>query len=296
MESTLTKYSPYTTDTMSLEAIAAIDDTYSYHVRDYLNYCADRGDIEVTEENVHDYFADLNESTYAAGTIRIKRQAVKKRIRQLLEHAPIDTQIRIDRYLHNIDHFGDTRAPKVASTAVRHDKVVSESERMILIAATTYRLGLCIEFLWSTGCRVNEMTGVRIGDCKREGDIVDIRVVGKGNKERHVILTPSLFDKIRDYFRGEEYLFETQTGRRYVNRYISDQIRKLGRRTLGRTIAAHSFRHSFATRKIRQTGNLKGVSEYMGHSSTAITANMYDHNLLSAGDILEPEIIAAVAE
>lgn len=56
-------------------------------------------------------------------------------------------------------------------------------------------------------------------------------------------------------------------------------------------VISDTYRHSFCTRKIRQTGNLKGVSEYVGHSSTAITANMYDHNLLSAGDILEAELV-----
>ena len=172
---------------MSFDALAAIDDTYSYHLRDYLSFCAGRGDNR--------------------------------------------------------------------------------------------RLGLMIEFLWSTGCRVNALTGILVGDCKREGDVVGIRVIGKGNKERHVLLTPSLFDKIRDYFRGEEYLFETQTGRRYVNRYISDQIRALGRRALGRTITAHTFRHSFCTRKIRQTGNLKGVSEYVGNSSTSIRRQATHHSI-----------------
>ena len=290
METTLQRYGT-STDHIPLSSVEAFEDTYTHHVRDYVRYCRERGDDAVTEENVHAYFADLNESTYAAGTIRIKRQAVKKRIRQLMQNAPLDTQVRLDRYLRNLDNFGETKAPKVASTAVRHDKVISENEREMLLAATTRRLGLMMEFLWSTGCRVSEMIGIRVGDCRREGDIIDIRVVGKGNKERHVILAPSLYEKIRDYYRGEEHLFETQTGRQYQRTYVSDQIHKLGRRVLGRSISAHTYRHSFCTRKIKQTGNLKGVSQYVGHSSTAITANMYDHNLLSAGDILDAEAI-----
>ena len=146
-----------------------------------------------------------------------------------------------------------------------------------------------MEFLWLTGCRVSEMVTARVGACNRSGDTVDISVIGKGNKERHVIIKSSFFDKLRDFYRGEEFLFETQTGKQYRRSYVSDQIHKLGRKVLRRSISAHSYRHSFATRKIRQTNNLKGVSVYMGHSSTAITANMYDHNLLGDADLLEDE-------
>lgn len=290
MNTTITRYQDTTTATMSLASIALIDDTYTHHVRDFVAFCEERGDTEITEENVHDYFAGLNESTYAAGTIRIKRQAVKKRIRQLLEHAPIDTQIRLDRYLANLDHFGDTRAPKTASSAIRVEKCVSPSERILLVAAASPRLSLMMDFLWITGCRVSEMTGIRIGDCTVEGDTVDILVVGKGNKHRHVMIRESFYQTIRAYYRGEEHLFETNTGGIYDRTYITKQISKLGRRVLGRRISAHSYRHSFCTRKIRQTGNLKGVSEYVGHSSTAITADMYDHNLLSADDLLDDDI------
>ena len=279
------------TDHMPLSAVEGLEDTYTHHVRDFVRYCRGRGEDSVTEENVREYFTYLNKSTYAAGTIRIKRQAVKKRIRQLLEKAPPDMQDRLDRYLHNLDTFGETRAPKIASAAVRHDKVITNEERQMLVAAASKRQALMMEFLWSTGCRVSEMIGIRLGDCRREGDLIDIRIIGKGNKERHVILSPSLFDKIRDYFQGSTYLFETQNGRQYRRTYVSDQIHNLGRRVLRRSISAHTYRHSFCTRKIRQTGNLKGVSQYVGHSSTAITANMYDHNLLSAGEILETELV-----
>jgi integrase/recombinase XerD len=40
------------------------------------------------------------------------------------------------------------------------------------------------------------------------------------------------------------------------------------------------MRHSFATLAIREGASIKAVSEYLGHSSTAITMDMYVHERL----------------
>ena len=276
---------------LDLDRFEGFEDCYSSHVRHFIKWCKGHGYSSVIDESVRQYFVELNHSGYRAGTIRIKRSAVKKRIRQLMEHAPIDAQVRLDRVLSNLDNFGETRAPKVASTAIRSEKTINETERMILVSAASERLSLMLEFLWCTGCRVSEMIGITCADCTGEGETVDIRVVGKGSKERHLTIRKSLFDKIRDFYRGEIYLFETQNGHAYDRSYISNQIHRLGKRTLGRSISCHSYRHSFATRKIKATANLKGVSVYLGHSTTAITANMYDHNLLSNDELLDAEIV-----
>ena len=94
-----------------------------------------------------------------------------------------------------------------------------------------------------------------------------------------------LYDELRAFYRGEEYLFETQTGGRYDPAYVTHRIKAVSRRTLGRALNAHCMRHSFATNTIRRTGNLKGVSEYLGHSSTSITSDLYDHSILSDADL-----------
>ena len=61
---------------------------------------------------------------------------------------------------------------------------------------------------------------------------------------------------------------------------MSYEIIKAGKRILGRRISAHSMRHSFATLAIRDGASIKAVSKYLGHSSTAITMDMYVHESL----------------
>ena len=90
----------------------------------------------------------------------------------------------------------------------------------------------------------------------------------------------ALFDAVRAMFPGETFLFQTQGGKPYRPNYVSYEIIKAGRRILGRGISAHTMRHSFATLAIREGASIKAVSEYLGHSSTAITMAMYVHESL----------------
>jgi len=110
--------------------------------------------------------------------------------------------------------------------------------------------------------------------------MVRLTITGKGNKERKVDIEEALFDAIRSTFQGETYLFQTQGGKPYRPSYISYEIIKAGRRILGRRISAHSMRHGFAILAIREGASIKAVSTYLGHSSTAITLDMYVHEKL----------------
>ncbi len=53
----------------------------------------------------------------------------------------------------------------------------------------------------------------------------------------------------------------------------------------GRSDSFHTLRHTFATLQIRRTRKVKGVSLYLGHSSTPITQDMYVHEELDLNDL-----------
>ena len=175
-----------------LDRIAKIKDNYSDHVRDFVTWCKERNH-GITEESVREYFAHLNDGAgyekagirhdYSAATINVKRAAVKSRVRQLYENAPIDDQVKLDRVLANLDKSIETKAPKIASNAVGSDKVLSYAEIERLIAEASPSIARMIEFLFATGCRVSEMIRVKKSDCVRESLRVNILVHGKGSKE-----------------------------------------------------------------------------------------------------------------
>ncbi len=284
----VTQRDSFTTDAMAF--IEAQDgDNYGYHVRAFTTWLRESG-RPLDRAAIVDYFTDLNASEYAAGTKRIKRQAVKKRLRQLARAGGLGSDLsrNLDQFLTDLDREGGTAAPKAQAAPIDRGRFMTPDEyQRVLAACRGPRQTELIRFLWATGCRVSEMTGIRRADWKAEDDRVLIRVVGKGNKERTVRISREHFDRIRSVFRGELYLFETGNGRAYNRNYVSNQIAKVTRRALGRALRAHSLRHSFATRTIGRTGKIQAVSSYLGHSSPAITMSYYVHESLDDGELFE---------
>ena len=284
------------TDTeYQLRTIEQIQDNYTFHIRHFCTWVRST-DHEVNFEAIRDYFTALNTGDYAAATIRVKRQAVLKRVRMLFKDRPIQDRVQLEEALKDLS-TGATRAPKVNSNAIGSDKIISPLEyERLLQGARSDRQRMFMMFLWVTGCRVSEMLGVKIEHCEQQGDRVRIRVLGKGKKERFVWVPTVLYALIRKCFGGSTWLFATQTGKAYSRSYVSSQIAKLGRAILNRRISAHTFRHSFCTRKIKETGKIQAVSQYVGHSSVAITLSLYCHEQLSAEDLTsETDMIGMVA-
>ncbi|MBA7525416.1 Tyrosine recombinase XerC [subsurface metagenome] len=300
----LTTTVPYTQNSPSvifsetehqLRIIESIEDNYSFHVRHFCSWVRTTGH-QVNFEAIRDYFMELNAGDYAAATIRVKRQAVLKRVRGLFRDRTIEERVKLEEALKDLS-TGATRAPKVNSNAIGADKIISPLEyERLLQGARSERQKMFMMFLWVTGCRVSEMLGVKVQHCEHQGDRVHIRIMGKGKKERYVWLPTILYQRIRECFDGRPWLFATGTGKAYSRSYVSNQIAKLGRHILSRRISAHTFRHSFATRKIKETGKIQAVSEYLGHSSVAITLSLYCHDELSAEDLSsETDMIGMVA-
>ena len=266
-----------------ISILEGIQDVYTYQVRHWTKWMRETGN-GIDPQGIREYFLFLHETGYAAGTIRNKRQAVKKRLRQIYHDRPIDERMKLDRFLKDLDQ--DLKPPKTNTNAVPRDRTLTNAEyNELLLRSRSAKQMAFIRFLWQTGARVSELTGVKLKDCKLSENTVNITLWGKGSKERHVKIQRELFDFIRDTFRGETYLFETTGGKRYYREYISTQIKKLGK-LIGRDISAHSFRHSWATRKVHMyPEKLDAISTYLGHSSTAITLNMYVHSELSDNEL-----------
>jgi hypothetical protein len=111
-----------------LAFIGGIRDDYTFQVRSWLAWMKRTGN-GVTEDGIRAYFAWLNDgSGYTANTVRNKRQAVKKRVRQLFHDAPVDERVKIDRLLTDLDHDTETKGPKINSEAVTRDRVITSAE------------------------------------------------------------------------------------------------------------------------------------------------------------------------
>lgn len=277
-----------------LAVFASVKDNYSFHVRAFIDFARLASGKNMLDI-IGQYYQSLNGSGFAASTIRCRRQAVKSRLRLIMQHETDRTRSKFEYELGLIDK--KIKCPGVASIACRPDKIITAVEYIkLLTKARSERQKRFIEFLYSTGCRISELTGIRLNDCKMQGSVVVITLRGKGNKkqsfkEREIFLSLPALERIKETFAGKEYLFETSNGRRYNRCYITSQLSKLTKKVIGRALGSHCFRHTFATRKIQETGRPKAVSQYIGHSDVNLTLRVYCQDVFSAADVLGSEAI-----
>ena len=271
----------------ALSFMAGLQDNYSFARRDFIRWVRASGQ-PLNIDAVKNYFKELNASTMAAGTIRVKRAAVKSALRKLAYSEPLESYTMLERALDRLDKEPDTKAPKINQAGVDEDRILSEADYHTLLAgARSERQRLFLRFLWGSGCRISECLGILKKNVRRSGNWYKIRICGKGKKERILIIPVKLVDDIRAVCTVEAspYLFHTTTGRAYSRCYVSGQIKKLGAAVLGKRISAHTLRHGFATYQIGKTHKIQAVSRYLGHSSTSITMDFYVHESLSRKEL-----------
>lgn len=143
----------------------------------------------------------------------------------------------------------------------------------------------CIfEVLLCTGCRCNELVNIKLDDINLNEK--EIKVLGKGNKERIVYLGSYAIESIEKYLsirneilgkKDNNYLFINHLGDKLTTRGIRDIIDKiLLKSSNNMKITPHTFRHSFATMLLNEGCDLKSVQELLGHVSLS-TTSIYTH-------------------
>lgn len=143
---------------------------------------------------------------------------------------------------------------------------------------------LILTLLYHTGMRVSELVGLKEShiDIHRN----QIKVLGKGNKERIIPISDELKSLIQDAakqkkesgFEAHSELLITPKGRPYNPRQIYQIVKHyLSQVTTAEKKSPHVLRHSFATHLTSNGAELNAVKELLGHSSLAAT-QVYTHN------------------
>jgi integrase/recombinase XerD len=271
----------------ALSFLEGLSDNYFFARRDFIRRVRESGQ-PFNIETIRAYFKELNESKMAASKIRVKRAAIKTGLKKLSFNQPIESYIKMERALDRLDRDPETKAPKINQAGIDEEKIITEKAFHILLKGSrSERQRLFLRFLWGTGARISETLGILKENVQKSGKGFKIKAMGKGKKERILIVPETLIEDIRRTCNVDDssYLFHTSTGKCYSRCYVSNQIKKLGRDILGRRISAHVLRHSFASLQIKKTHKIKAVSSYLGHHSTSITLDMYTHESLSRKEL-----------
>jgi integrase/recombinase XerC len=142
------------------------------------------------------------------------------------------------------------------------------------------------ESLYSTGCRISEITALNWGQIDFVNGTVIVK--GKGAKERLCILGSYALESLSRLREttGEMYpdsdssaapIFRNVRGGAFSSREAERRMKKwLAAASLPADVTPHKLRHSFATHLLDAGADLRSVQEMLGHSSLS-TTQIYTH-------------------
>ena len=144
---------------------------------------------------------------------------------------------------------------------------------------------LILELLFATGIRVSELSNIKLIDIDINGK--EIKVLGKGKKERIVFFGPSAQKSIKEYIgssrsellngKQNDYLLLNHLGNKLSDRGIRVIIENIIKKcAITAKVSPHTFRHTFATMMLANGCNIKSVQELLGHVSLN-TTSIYTH-------------------
>lgn len=142
-----------------------------------------------------------------------------------------------------------------------------------------------IEVLFSCGLRVSELVNLKLSDLYLDSKF--IRILGKGNKERLVPISPKAIKELNYWFidrremkikPGEEdYVFLNRRGSHLTRTMILIMIKRLAKEAgIKKNISPHTLRHSFATSLLEGGADLRAIQAMLGHEDIA-TTEIYTH-------------------
>jgi len=179
------------------------------------------------------------------------------------------------------------RAPKLGK---RLPKILPQHQTQALLESTNRKFDdrelALLALLYGCGLRVSEVVGVNLSDLSMnfKSHVGEIRVLGKGNKERIVPLPEMAVELIESWLkeRGnllpkENALFLNKFGQRLSVRSVQRMLKSRALETgADASITPHKLRHSFATDMLTGGANLRTIQQFLGHASLATTEH-YTH-------------------
>ena len=240
--------------------------------------------IEQTDHTkLKDYLVFIQRFNYSKTTLSRKIAAIRTFYRFLYREKIIDT-----------NPANSVHAPKKSKSLPKFltGKEIEQILNNIQISTPAgYRNRAILELLYATGMRISELSNLNFGNLNLEEN--EITVMGKGAKERIVLVSERAKDFLQKYIKTVRYMvaeegsdieenedspvFINKTGYRLqpqsIRTVLNDIVKKI---ELPKKVTPHVFRHSFATKLLENGADLRVVQELLGHASISNT-QIYTH-------------------
>lgn len=237
----------------------------------------------VNEEVLREYFISLR-TNYSPASIRLSKVGIKQWILKThSERANLQFRANVEAL------FKEIKVPKPEIT-IRESKILSEDELKLILGRLPYKCALIFESLYQTGARISEILSIKLENCKGLAEHIEMNIIGKHGKQGTLILSKTLFQKIKNEFKGSIFLFENKETRKSLTRQtVHRHLQAIGRE-IGRAVYPHQLRHTRITNLLRSGKPLDAVSRFARHFDPGFTARVYGHNLLTSREIIETSI------
>jgi integrase/recombinase XerD len=260
-------------------------EAYWRDLRRYEAALAQRGRVEladVTEADVREFLASLRE-----GDDEHEPLAVSSAARTLIAVRGLHAFARTHGFAADdpASEVTPPAPPKRLPKAIPLDEV----ERLIEAAGTdedprVVRDRALLEFLYGTGARISEATGLDVDELQLDDDPV-VRLAGKGGKHRIVPVGSYAVAALQAYLvRARPLLaaksrrtsvvpavFLNARGGRLTRQGAWGVLQAAAERAQLEDVSPHTLRHSFATHLLDGGADIRVVQELLGHSSVTTT-------------------------
>ena len=193
----------------------------------------------------------------------------------------------LEKFNYSKNNYSELiRIPKKSKSL---PKVMTKKEVSQLIkhvemnAKKNLRDDALIELLYSTGLRVSEVANLKLKDINLEKS--EMKILGKGNKERIVIFNNKSKEKIISYLKNDKRYISIKTEALFQNKFKEALSTRSIQRILKKYLnfsginskySTHTLRHTFATHLLEGGADIKVIQQLMGHSSPE-TTKIYTH-------------------
>ncbi|GAB3432836.1 tyrosine-type recombinase/integrase [Niabella aquatica] len=230
--------------------------------------------------HVRSWLADLKEHELTSKSINRKISTLKSFFKFHLKTGTIST-----------NPMAQIIAPKISRRLpvfIREDDlaVVRASVSASAENWKSLNASMLVGLFYATGMRLNEL--IRLKEQQVDFSRRQVKVLGKGNKERSIPLHNETLAAIQNYIAlkrkefaaPEEELLVTEKGKKLYPKYAYLLVRQVLAEipTLDKK-SPHVLRHSFATHLVNHGAELNAVKELLGHASLAAT-QIYTHNTI----------------
>ncbi|MEG2351101.1 MAG: tyrosine recombinase XerC [Bacilli bacterium] len=263
------KYSFYTYKNYEID----INEFKAYLEKENTNY------LEVDYEIIKGYLMSLYNRKLSRNSVARKISALKSFYKYLFNN----NEIKANPFKFVTSPKKEKRLPKYLG--------VEELETIFNVSDLNSPLGqrdnLIFEVLYATGIRVGELVNIKLSDINFYDK--EIRILGKGNKERIVLFGNYCLKAINlfvndgrkvilaKHHKESDYLIINERGNqistRMVQQIVSNVVKKA---SIKKSVSPHMIRHSFATHLLNEGCDILTVQELLGHESLEST-EIYTH-------------------